>query len=76
MTVACLKLWLELRGNNRAGKEAQFVLRGRGWGEASWRRISFPIVIEPGSATNALGRMGGGRVEEYRSWLFCMKLFK
>lgn len=28
LTDVCLKLWLELRGNNRAGKEAQFGLGG------------------------------------------------
>lgn len=71
LTDACFKLWLELRGITRQVKELNLGW-GRGWGEASWRRVSFPVVSGPGSATNTEGRMGGGRVEECRFCLFCV----
>lgn len=73
-TDACFRFWLELRGITRQVKELNLGAgEGEGrWGEASWRRISFPVVTGPGSATITEGRMGGGRVEEWRFWLFCM----
>lgn len=46
------------KGNNRAGKEAQFELGGGDGARQAGEGYLSPIVTEPGSATNTQGKDG------------------